>query len=326
MRIQGPTRFPCSRHRAVLWPSTMRDVLDPTLDVVFKILLAHPDNTDVLVALLSAVLRPEVPIKTVTVKNPEIPKENVDDRGVILDLLVVLDDGRSVDVEMQVESHPGVRRRALLYWARTYSANIQRGESYASIKPTVLVWFLNYCAFESIPYHSRWWVVEPTTGTVFSKALELHTVELTKLGGLTAEYAENEKSLVNWGRFMTAKTDDERKRAAEGDPMVAKAKQVLEDLSEDPETQELAYRRRLALDGYRLELGAAREEGVAIGRQEGLQKRRVAFIRQLAIKYGGPVPSYVRARVEQAGDEHLDQWNERILSAETLERLFADSA
>ena len=52
----------------------MRSTLDPTLDVVFKILFARPENRDVLIALLTAVLRPRSPITEVEVVNPDIPK------------------------------------------------------------------------------------------------------------------------------------------------------------------------------------------------------------------------------------------------------------
>ncbi|MEI8257779.1 MAG: hypothetical protein WCJ30_19045 [Deltaproteobacteria bacterium] len=50
-----------------------RRMLDPTLDVVFKLLLTSgPDSHDVLVALLTAVLRPTVPFAKVEVRNPEL--------------------------------------------------------------------------------------------------------------------------------------------------------------------------------------------------------------------------------------------------------------
>ncbi len=49
-----------------------RRTLDPTLDVVFKLLFTSgPDSHDVLIALLTAVLRPRSPFAKVTVLNPE---------------------------------------------------------------------------------------------------------------------------------------------------------------------------------------------------------------------------------------------------------------
>lgn len=70
------------------------DLLDPKLDVVFKMLFAAEGNEHLLVSLLTAVLRPSSPIAHVQVANPELPKELASDRGVRLDVLVELEDGR----------------------------------------------------------------------------------------------------------------------------------------------------------------------------------------------------------------------------------------
>ena len=85
-------------------------LLDPKLDVVFKLLFAHVNNRDILIALLTAVLRPVASIDTVDVLNPEIPKDLPADKGAVLDIHVRLADGRHIDVEMQSELRPGLTR------------------------------------------------------------------------------------------------------------------------------------------------------------------------------------------------------------------------
>jgi len=92
--------------------------LDPMLDVVFKLLFSRPDCLDLLMSLLTAVFRPASPIESVVVLNPELDKHSVGDRGVVLDLRVKLKDGSQVNVEMQAQRHPGMRRRMLYHWAR----------------------------------------------------------------------------------------------------------------------------------------------------------------------------------------------------------------
>ena len=85
----------------------MLRLLDPKLDVVFKLLFAAEQSRDILISLLSAVLRPTRPIVEVTVLNPELPVGALDDKNIVLDVLVRLDDGSLVDVEMQTESRSG---------------------------------------------------------------------------------------------------------------------------------------------------------------------------------------------------------------------------
>jgi hypothetical protein len=48
--------------------------LDPTYDVVFKLLFSRPSCKDLLISLLTAVLRPKQPITSATVLNPELKK------------------------------------------------------------------------------------------------------------------------------------------------------------------------------------------------------------------------------------------------------------
>ncbi|MBI2391012.1 MAG: PD-(D/E)XK nuclease family transposase, partial [Deltaproteobacteria bacterium] len=91
------------------------ELLDPKLDVVFKLLFAAPANERLLISLLGAVLRPAVPIAKVKVLNPELPKDLVLDRGVRLDVLVELTDGARVDVEMECDAQRGHGARWLYH-------------------------------------------------------------------------------------------------------------------------------------------------------------------------------------------------------------------
>ncbi|MBI2378379.1 MAG: Rpn family recombination-promoting nuclease/putative transposase, partial [Deltaproteobacteria bacterium] len=99
----------------------MNALLDPTLDVVFKLLLTSaPESNEVLIALLTAILKPKVPIDVVDVLNPEVPKQAVSDKGIALDLRMRLVDGTQIDLEMQTYRQPAFRKRALYYWARMF--------------------------------------------------------------------------------------------------------------------------------------------------------------------------------------------------------------
>jgi len=47
------------------------ELLDPKNDAVFKLMLVDDDAADARISLLSALLRPESPIASATVKNPK---------------------------------------------------------------------------------------------------------------------------------------------------------------------------------------------------------------------------------------------------------------
>src|SRR5262245_44029429 len=98
--------IPMQRPRAVVDVSTMPasplrlERLDPTLDVVFKLLLTRQQL--LLLDMLQAILGR--PIQRLTVLNPEILGELASDKAVVLDIRVALHDGSRVDVEMQVRT------------------------------------------------------------------------------------------------------------------------------------------------------------------------------------------------------------------------------
>ena len=56
-------------------------LLDPKLDVVFKLLFAAPRNEPLLIAFLTDVLRPAMAITSATAINPEIPREFTNERA-----------------------------------------------------------------------------------------------------------------------------------------------------------------------------------------------------------------------------------------------------
>jgi len=304
----------------------MRTTLDPTLDIVFKLLFALRANREALVSLLTAVLRPPVPIAEVHVLNPEINREQVDDKGIVLDLLVVLADGTRIDVEMQADRRSGFRHRVLYYWSRVFVSQLERGQPYTALRPVVCILFLDYVEFDTPHFHSTFRVLEGHEHFPFSNALELHVIELPKRNDPRGGARQEDADLLNWVRFLGAKTDEEVKEACMSNPAIAKANEYLTHLSASPSAQELARQRQLALDTYRIEMTAAKEEGLSEGEKKGEKrgekKGRVESLLRILDRRFGPVPNATRARVMAADPSELDGWLDRAIDAPTLDAVF----
>ena len=247
-----------------------RRTLDPTLDVVFKMLLTRaPESHALLVSLLTAVIRPPTPFAEVVVLNPEVPSGDALERGVVLDLHARLEDGTHLDIEMQSDKRPAFRERALFYWARLYGSELERGEDYPALRPVVSVLFLDYRELRGARLHSVFHVLEVHDHERFSDALALHVIELPKIPLATAQERAEEGSLIRWSRFFAAKTDQELQEIAMGDPVIEKARQALEVVSDDPMAREIARLRYNAQVTRRLEDAALRAEGRAEGEARG---------------------------------------------------------
>ena len=252
----------------------MIETLNPRLDVVFKLLFAAESNRGLLVALLNDVLQPTSPIASVEVVNPEIEKDAPDDRGVILDILVIHGDGTRIDIEMQAQDRGATEKRALYHWARMYRDGIGRGDDFSDLNPCRVIFFLSYRLLPGERLHSTFRALEVHDGTLLSDGFEVHTIELPKLAGIVnAEDA----GVLDWARFFAADDDAERRRVAMENPVIEQAYTALEELSRDPKAQALARWREDQLRLYRVELATAERRGRMDGLKEDLRAVCEAF-------------------------------------------------
>ena len=89
--------------------------IDPTVDYAFKKLFGDPENSDLLIHLLNAVLKPDSPIVDVQLLNPFNEKEFAEAKLTVLDIKARDASGAWYNVEMQ-SSAVGVLRRRLPYY------------------------------------------------------------------------------------------------------------------------------------------------------------------------------------------------------------------
>ena len=313
----------------------MRHTLDPTQDIVFKMLLADPRNRDLLIDLLTTVLRPKVPIRMVIVLNPEIPKEAVTDKGIVLDLLVLLEDGRQVNVEMQAYRQAGWRLRSMYYWARTYGGQLTPGLQYSTLKPVVVIAFLGYREIKGTWVHSVFEVRNRRTHQRFSRALEMHIIELPKLKKMKDIEQQENPALARWARFFGATSDLELETLATEDTMMDRAYTRLRELSADEKAQAVARDRERAMATYRIDMGAAiemgekrgKKRGEKRGEKRGAQTALAAAVLRVLQARAIPVDDTVRTQILACRDlPLLDRWVALAVSVTRAEELLAPPA
>jgi predicted transposase/invertase (TIGR01784 family) len=89
-----------------------RSTLDPKLDIVFWMLFGAEQNRALLLSLLDAVLVPAAPIVSAVVLHAQPERNGVEEKSIALDVRVQLENGESVDVEMQTQRRPAQRERS----------------------------------------------------------------------------------------------------------------------------------------------------------------------------------------------------------------------
>jgi predicted transposase/invertase (TIGR01784 family) len=232
---------------------------------------------------------------------------------------VRLANGEQIDVEMQSQRRPALRPRALYYWARLYVGQLQRGAAYTDLRRCVVIWITNFNELLRPRFHSIFGLRDAEGGVPLTDHLELHLIELPKLR--EALDRNDEPTLVGWARFLTATADADFEALARENPVLKQAKDALDRLSADPHARVQAEQREMALISYELDMSTARREGV----EQGRSQTRVEVLQRLLNLKFGPVPLGVTARVASASDEELSNWLDRVLSATTVDEVFAQT-
>lgn len=304
-------------------------LLDPKLDIVFKLLLQR--ELVLLRSMIETVVNLPAPIEDLLILNPELPKDLATDKGIVLDVRVSLANSVMFDIEMQSELPAGIRSRFLYYWAKEYSSELHRGEGYNQLLPVISIIWLGSNLLQGEKFHSIFHLSEDTTRELFCKDLEFHTLELKKLHQLSAT---TQPQLYRWSRFLLADSEDALERLALEDPIMQTAKNTLEAISADPNAQSLVREREMAQRAHEHLMYSARAEGEAKGRAEGEAKGRTegeakgrteglrdSLVMLLAKRFGD-LPIWVQERAQQATIEQLTEWFDSGLTAASIEDIF----
>src|SRR5262249_42702993 len=123
----------------------MRLDIDLKVDYAFKKVFGSDSNRDVLTDLLHAVLQPK-PGRLITellLLNPFSEHDALSDKLSILDVKARDQGLRQFHIEMQMRCEWFFPSRALYYWAKFHQQQLQEGDYYQTLRPTISIWFVN---------------------------------------------------------------------------------------------------------------------------------------------------------------------------------------
>jgi predicted transposase/invertase (TIGR01784 family) len=202
--------------------------------------------------------------------NPFNDKDRLDDNLSILDVKARDQSGRQFNVEMQLLANRYFRQRVPYYWARLHQSQLQEGQDYQALRPTISICFVNTLLYPQVPaYHLLFELRERDHGLLFTDDLGVHIVESPKF---TKSAAELTTPLDLWLYFLRygkgldtdalpapLATVEEVRRAMGELQMIAQS-----DL--EPERYEARLKLQRDISSG---LAAARDEGLEQGRKEG---------------------------------------------------------
>jgi predicted transposase/invertase (TIGR01784 family) len=252
--------------------------IDPTVDYAFKKIFGDPENADLLVHLLNAVLRQSPPIAEVTILNPFNEKEFATDKLSVLDIKARAAQGAWFNVEIQNKAHWSLRPRLAYYNASLYVGQLGEGEEYKALTPAVTICFLSEVLFREVDApHLRFAMCDCRHGLELTDRLQIHTIELPKYN-FEQRPVPLKDGLIQWAFFLSRAAELERETLKRllPSPEFAKAIGVVEMIAKTPEERMQYEARRKAEMDFRSFVADAREEG----REEGREEVREQVLRQ----------------------------------------------
>lgn len=253
-------------------------IMFPTVDFCFKELMKNPKVRKGFVAAILG-KEPET-VRRTTVIDTELRKESEDDKLGILDVLVELEDGVKMNMEMQVPYFEYWANRVLFYVSKIYTGQIQKGDDYDKLQKCIHVSILDFIHF---PQDQRCYrkitLCDVETGEQYTDLMELHVLELKKL----PPEDQNEDGVIRWMRFLGGKSRKEFEDMAEKDEYIKEAYEDLKKLSLD-EQKRLEYEvRQRAIRDHNSQMKSAERRGIEIGEERG-EKRGIEIGTQSTLK------------------------------------------
>ena len=232
-----------------------------TNDFFFKAFLERNESAlrGLLCALLS--MKPEE-IVSVTITNPIQPGDSVDDKNMILDVRVLLNNQEIINLEMQVINLYNWPERSLSYLCRMFD-QLKRGEDYKVAKKTIHISITNFTP-ENFPeiLYSNYYLYNPKTMHKYSDKFGIYMLQLNQLGN--PEDEKNMPDVYYWAQLFKASTWEEIQMLADKNQAIQESIVTIQELTADEKMQmQMEARER-----YRRDYEAA----IEFGRQQVLKQ------------------------------------------------------
>ncbi len=299
--------------------------ISPLVDHAFKRLLGNEKHTRITIHFLNSVLVGQPQITHVRILNPIHDRENADDKLSILDILAIDELGRFLNIEVQTWLPYGMAQRLAYYVSMSYANQLQKGQDYSELRPSISICVLAEPLFPDPPaLHLDFRLREKSSERTLTDDLQIHLFQVSHLQ-VTAESVYHVTDQERWAWFLREAdklTTSEITRLLPAEEF-AEAAGVLDMIAQTPEElleynarlklqrDESARMQRARMEGQQEGREEGRQEGREEGRQEGEVRGRLILLQQLL---GEPVWTS-----EEFASRNADELN--MVTDQLLQRL-----
>ena len=279
--------------------SNQPNKLPLTSDIVFKRVFSKEENKDLLQSLLESILGTK--IKSIEIKNPEMPPNLLDVKAGTLDLKVAINEDTIIDVEMQVGNENNIDDRETRYLVAMSNDQLKKGELYTQVRKLITISILKFNFYKRNSFlniaHMKFENSKPEVYVdmgynreeeILTDKLEMITIELPKF---QKQNPSIESTLNQW-LWMILGEEEKIKMAVKKNKEIKKAVEIVDTMSMDPAEWELYRSREMAILNYNIAMQNSKKQGEEIGEKRGRKKEKVEIARKL-LKKGNSIEEII---------------------------------
>ena len=225
-------------------------------------------NEKALKGLLSALLDiPADEMVEVIILNPIQLGEAIDEKTIVLDLNILINNGKKINLEMQVVNEGDWPERSLYYLCKNF-IRLKRGETYKNILPTLHIGIVDFSPFPgNIQFYSEYYLRETKNNHIYSDKLCIRMLNLTQITSVTEE--EQHSDLYKWAKLFKSTTWEEIRMLADKDSSISEFTFTLHEMTED----EKIYQQCLARERYERDRASCIAYGIEQGIEQGSEQK-----------------------------------------------------
>ena len=253
---------------------TDKKIYDFKSDVLFKYSLADDKDYDcryLLKLFIEGILN--IQCHDIKVLNPDLSRDHVEDKDMILDIRVTVASGEQIDIEMQNSSFSvSQRHRFQLYGAKMLTYQEKKGKKYRYINPVYQIIFINDIDSDNLQlydtYQSRNKEGKLEKNNLMNQVyVQVPYINVIKQYKKLDEFSELELAIYI---FANGITDDIMK--LKESKVIEIMKDKMERFNQDDELRLAAYNRELNIYAHEMELEESYQNGKAEGKKEGREE------------------------------------------------------
>ena len=263
--------------------------------------------------------------KSITILNPDLVVENIEDKDMLLDIRVQTNTGDYVNIEMQYSAFSKNQyQRFQIYGASLLSRQEKEGDDYQkNINHVYQIIFIDDIDKANLKLYDRY-ESRNEEGKLEKYNLltrvyvQMPYINLIKKQKKLEEFSEIEKGIYIFENGIT----DDIIRLKEDNKVVEIMKEKIERFNQDEQLRDMAYKRSLnrwanerdKQDMYE----KGKEEGIEEGIKQGIEQGKYNLIKQLFNKY---YPKEDDSILENLNNEQYDKIFEMILDNRSINEI-----